>query len=251
MAPARQQPPPQYNKEERVLCFHMDMLYEAKVMDVQPEKKPNDGYRYKVHYKGWKNTWDDWVLADRIRPFDEEHKELAAQLHAQLRSSMQRSSKQPKKSQRGGPDSSRGSEERGSVSAQGVRAGRRGKDWELEQVGDVFFVLRMCLALRFVATRCHGCQPQPSSRLLPRPLLQTKADGLINPPPGCSQSPRDGCSRAPLGLAWAHDPCPSIPVPPSRCPMCGEVSPLGTLPSPSALHSPRCRLHGTLPISLL
>jgi hypothetical protein len=109
------------------------MLYEAKVMDVQPGEKPGDGFRYRVHYKGWKNTWDDWVLADRIRPFDDEHKELAAQLHAQLKNSMQKTSKQPKKAVKGGGDSARGSEERGSGAPQGGR-GRRGKDWELEQV---------------------------------------------------------------------------------------------------------------------
>ncbi|KJZ80240.1 hypothetical protein HIM_00090 [Hirsutella minnesotensis 3608] len=134
MAPARQQQAPQFSKDEKVLCFHLDMLYEAKIMDVQPGDKPGDGHRYKVHYKGWKNTWDDWVLADRIRPFDDEHKELAAQLHAQLKNSLQKNSKQPKKNLKNGGESARGSEERGSAAAQGgARGGRRGKDWELEQ----------------------------------------------------------------------------------------------------------------------
>ncbi|KAF4478612.1 mortality factor 4 1 [Fusarium agapanthi] len=135
MAPARQQPaPPPFRKDEKVLCFHMDMLYEAKIMDVQPGEKPSDGYKYKVHYKGWKNTWDDWVLVDRIRPFDDEHKELAAQLHAQLKHNIQRSTKQPKKGLRSGAESARVSEERsGSATVQGGRGGRRGKDWELEQ----------------------------------------------------------------------------------------------------------------------
>ncbi len=131
MAPTRQQAP-KYSKDEKVLCFHMDMLYEAKIIDVEPAENPADGHRYKVHYKGWKNTWDDWVLVDRIRPFDDEHKELAAQLHAQLKQSLQKNTKQPKKNQRA--ESGRGSEERGSAAAQGGRGGRRGKDWELEQV---------------------------------------------------------------------------------------------------------------------
>ncbi|KAM0451296.1 hypothetical protein ACHAO4_005966 [Trichoderma viride] len=133
MAPARQQPPPPFSKDEKVLCFHMDMLYEAKIMDVQPAEKPNEGYRYKVHYKGWKNTWDDWVLVDRIRPFDDEHKELAAQLHAQLKTSMQKTAKVPKKVVKSGGESARGSEERSSAVTQGGRGGRRGKDWDLEQ----------------------------------------------------------------------------------------------------------------------
>ncbi|GFP52648.1 chromatin modification-related protein eaf3 [Trichoderma asperellum] len=123
MAPARQQPPPPFSKDEKVLCFHMDMLYEAKIMDVQPAEKPNEGYRYKVHYKGWKNTWDDWVLVDRIRPFDDEHKELAAQLHAQLKTSMQKTTKVPKKVIKSGGESARGSEERSSAVTQGGRGG--------------------------------------------------------------------------------------------------------------------------------
>ncbi|TQV95057.1 histone acetylase complex subunit [Cordyceps javanica] len=164
MAPARN-PPSQFSKDEKVLCFHMDMLYEAKVTDVQPAEKQGDGWRYKVHYKGWKSTWDDWVLADRIRPFDDEHRELAAQLHAQLRQSMAKNSggggsKQHgpgggggagggggsggggRKGLRGGAGgadaSGRGSEERGGSAAagfgggRGAGGGRRGKDWELE-----------------------------------------------------------------------------------------------------------------------
>lgn len=142
MPPTRQQQP-LFHKDEKVLCFHMDMLYEAKVMDVQPGEKAGEGFRYKVHYKGWKNTWDDWVLADRIRPLDQEHKELAAQLHAQLKNNIQKTTKQPKKNVRGAADSARGSEERGSAAAQAGRGARRGKDWELEQVGtflSLFFV---------------------------------------------------------------------------------------------------------------
>lgn len=134
----------------------MDMLYEAKVMDVQALEKPGEGWRYKVHYKGWKNTWDDWVLVDRIRPFDDEHKELAAQLHAQLKHNMQKNAKQPKKGLRSGAESARVSEERGgSATVQGSRGGRRGKDWELEQVRLIFFDS----SLR-VFREVHSTQPQ-------------------------------------------------------------------------------------------
>lgn len=148
MPPTRQQQP-QFQKDEKVLCFHMDMLYEAKIMDVQPAgDKPADGFRYRVHYKGWKNTWDDWVLVDRIRPLDDEHKELAAQLHNQLRHNMQKNAKAPKKNLRpGAADSARGSEERASSAVQGGRGGRRTKDWELEQVRDIHFTCLLSFAL--------------------------------------------------------------------------------------------------------
>lgn len=150
MPPTRQQQP-QFSKDEKVLCFHMDMLYEAKIMDVQPAgDKPSDGFRYKVHYKGWKNTWDDWVLVDRIRPLDDEHKELAAQLHAQLRHNMQKNVKQPKKNLRpGASESARGSEERASSTVQGGRGGRRGKDWELEQVRSFLLLILPPLLLLY------------------------------------------------------------------------------------------------------
>jgi mortality factor 4-like protein 1 len=50
---------PQYGKDEKVLCFHLELLYEAKVLDYK-QKDPNDkrdGFLYKIHYKGWKNTY--------------------------------------------------------------------------------------------------------------------------------------------------------------------------------------------------
>jgi len=49
-----------YKKDEKVLCAHHELMYEAKVLAVQPKKfwKSDDKnpYEYKVHYKGWKNT---------------------------------------------------------------------------------------------------------------------------------------------------------------------------------------------------
>ncbi|KAI1067031.1 hypothetical protein LB506_004161 [Fusarium annulatum] len=177
MAPARQQPaPPPFSKDQKVLCFHMDMLYEAKIMDVQPAEKPSDGYKYKVHYKGWKNTWDDWVLVDRIRTFDDEHKELAAQLHAQLKHNIQRSTKQPKKGLRSGAESARVSEERsGSATVQGGRGGRRGKDWELEQTipPNALFVLFASVLWQFWAVICKFGPVGPLVRLVERRSIHT------------------------------------------------------------------------------
>jgi mortality factor 4-like protein 1 len=46
-----------YAKDEKVLCFHHEMLYEAKILDVRPtEDKESPSWQYKIHYKGWKNT---------------------------------------------------------------------------------------------------------------------------------------------------------------------------------------------------
>ena len=167
MAPTRQQPQPLYSKDEKVLCFHGELLYEAKIMDVQAGDKANgEAWDYKVHYKGWKKTWDDWVGKDRIRPFDDEHKELAAQLHAQAKRSMQASAKQTTKTSKVGNDSTRGSEERGSAAVQGGRGGRRGKDWELEQVSHFSSVAASLLSRDcYLASQAHDTSTYCASPL--------------------------------------------------------------------------------------
>jgi hypothetical protein len=59
MAPAASSNPAVYEKNEKVLCFHHELLYEAKVMDDpqrEDEKDKMSPWKYRVHYKGWKNT---------------------------------------------------------------------------------------------------------------------------------------------------------------------------------------------------
>ena len=89
------------------------------------------------------NSWDDWVPQDRVRKFTDENKELAAQLHNQMKMLQQKAPKSgPGKpgGKRGanGSDfsSARGSEERtGSAAAQPGRGGpRRNRDYDLEHV---------------------------------------------------------------------------------------------------------------------
>ncbi|KAG9804311.1 hypothetical protein KCU98_g22924, partial [Aureobasidium melanogenum] len=84
MAPAA--PGPMYGKDEKALCFHHELLYEAKVLDSrhtdQNDKK--SPYEYKVHYKGWKNTWDDWVPQDRLRKYNDENLELSKNLRQEM-----------------------------------------------------------------------------------------------------------------------------------------------------------------------
>ncbi|KAK3315372.1 MRG-domain-containing protein [Apodospora peruviana] len=139
MAPPKQQQPP-FSKDERVLCFHMEMLYEAKILDVQAGEN-GEGWQYKIHYKGWKSSWDDWVPQDRVRKFTDENKDLAANLLAQFKSLQSgKAGKQPKKvggrGANGSADlsSARGSEERtgaGTVTQSG-RGPRRARDFDLE-----------------------------------------------------------------------------------------------------------------------
>ena len=54
MAPTKAATAP-YAKDEKVLCFHHEMLYEAKVLETRPTED-GTSWQYRIHYKGWKNT---------------------------------------------------------------------------------------------------------------------------------------------------------------------------------------------------
>lgn len=47
-----------YSKDEKVLCFHHEILYDAKILDVRHKDSTDkkSPFEYQVHYKGWKNT---------------------------------------------------------------------------------------------------------------------------------------------------------------------------------------------------
>ncbi|KAF2839617.1 MRG-domain-containing protein [Patellaria atrata CBS 101060] len=133
---------PMFAKDEKALCFHHELLYEAKVLDlkvVDPNDKKSP-WSYKVHYKGWKNTWDDWVPQDRLRKLTDENKELARDLRKeleQLRNPRQNSKALPVSNhkRRFDASSARGSEERHSsvTAGGGPRGQKRGRDFELER----------------------------------------------------------------------------------------------------------------------
>ncbi|KAL1969524.1 hypothetical protein VTN77DRAFT_8962 [Rasamsonia byssochlamydoides] len=124
-----------YQRDERVLCFHHEILYEAKILDIRhtdPEDRKSP-YEYLVHYKGWKNTWDDWVPQDRLRKFTEENRELAATLRRDAEAALRQRSGHKGSKKRAGSDrdSGRGSEERqSSVPARGTK---RARDNEIER----------------------------------------------------------------------------------------------------------------------
>ncbi|KIY48324.1 MRG-domain-containing protein [Fistulina hepatica ATCC 64428] len=69
---------PVYTVKERVLCHHHGLIYEAKILQVKNFEEPNKtsgetGIHYFVHYKGWKQTWDEWVSPSRLLKFNEEN----------------------------------------------------------------------------------------------------------------------------------------------------------------------------------
>ncbi|KAL1601016.1 Esa1p-associated factor [Nothophoma quercina] len=134
MAPAAA-PEPTFQKDEKIFCFHHELLYEAKVTEVKPNEDDDkkSGFQYKVHYKGWKNTWDDWVPADRIRKFTPESRELANQLRHEMLQAQRaaRQVVQPVKKKAQG--STRGSEERQTSVAAAPRGQKRMRDQDLEK----------------------------------------------------------------------------------------------------------------------
>ncbi|KAB8346235.1 hypothetical protein FH972_023280 [Carpinus fangiana] len=136
MAPARSAPG--YSKDEKVLCFHGPLLYDAKITELRrvDPKDARQGWEYKVHYKGWKNTWDDWTDEGCLMKLTEENRELERSLKKdQLQK--QRAADQAKKASTAtskrrsgiGADSSsmRDSEDRASSAAIGSRGTKRSR----------------------------------------------------------------------------------------------------------------------------
>jgi len=76
----------QFDLNERVLCFHGPMLYDAKILKREENtERPHPstgqvGPHYFVHYKGWKATYDEWLAIDRIKKYNEEGLSLQREL---------------------------------------------------------------------------------------------------------------------------------------------------------------------------
>lgn len=67
-----------FGVNEKILCFHVGLLYEAKVL--KAEKWTGDdnltkavGPHYFVHYMGWRARWDEWVPESRMLKLNEDN----------------------------------------------------------------------------------------------------------------------------------------------------------------------------------
>ncbi|KZT20712.1 MRG-domain-containing protein [Neolentinus lepideus HHB14362 ss-1] len=88
---------PTYTVNERVLCYHGPLIYEAKILKVDnwddaTTQLGSVGQHYFVHYKGWKQTWDEWVPASRLLKFNESSIQLQKQLKEQAAAAQSSSS---------------------------------------------------------------------------------------------------------------------------------------------------------------
>eukprot|EP00058_Branchiostoma_floridae_P020759 XP_002606249.1 hypothetical protein BRAFLDRAFT_84009 [Branchiostoma floridae] len=67
-------PKAKFQENEKVLCFHGPLLYEAKVLEVQQPSKgqaKDKQVRYFIHYSGWNKNWDEWVPESRVLKFSD------------------------------------------------------------------------------------------------------------------------------------------------------------------------------------
>ncbi|WFD32243.1 Esa1p-associated factor [Malassezia sp. CBS 17886] len=67
-----------YQANEKVLCFHGPLIYQAKILKAEEwhgddNQNRASGPHYFVHYQGWKKTWDEWVPQARLLKFTEEN----------------------------------------------------------------------------------------------------------------------------------------------------------------------------------
>ncbi|KAF7795288.1 hypothetical protein EIP86_006442 [Pleurotus ostreatoroseus] len=74
-------PPASFSIGERVLCYHGPLIYEAKILksehwDEATTKTGDVGPHFFVHYKGWKQTWDEWVHPRRLLKLTDTNLEL-------------------------------------------------------------------------------------------------------------------------------------------------------------------------------
>ncbi|KAK7460579.1 Esa1p-associated factor [Stygiomarasmius scandens] len=114
-----------YNQGERCLCYHGPLIYEAKILKVEEFENPQaatgqTGRHYFVHYKGWKQTWDEWVPGERLLKFDETNIAKQKQLQEQAKAANAASSNKAH-----GKTGATAGRDRESISAVGTRAGAR------------------------------------------------------------------------------------------------------------------------------
>ncbi|KAI0665480.1 MRG-domain-containing protein [Trametes maxima] len=113
---------------ERVLCYHGPLIYEAKVLkldvwDASTTQSGIVGPHYYVHYKGWKQTWDEWVDATRLLKFNETNIALqkALQSQSQAAHAAHASSAKAAKAQGAGAGAGAGAKD-------GARGTKRGRE---------------------------------------------------------------------------------------------------------------------------
>ncbi|MCJ1461882.1 Esa1p-associated factor [Pseudocyphellaria aurata] len=245
----------EFAKDEQVLCFHHDLLWEAKILDSKRVVRDDgiSGREYLVHYKGWKKTYDEWVSYDRLRTFNTTNQELAeklkkdAELHPRTT---------PKGSKRKAASSDIGSAPRdgeegtSSVSAAARGKRQRGGDSEFEKVRHVSSSTRSSVS----SNGSPPARPSPASSPglpgspkddHPHPDLSGKSDSPPAKRRRVSPASEDGASTSP----------PSPPSSPTSTasasqPAANHLFPLSFVRGSALQHSPPPRPRSRSPSPL-
>lgn len=80
---------------ERVLCYHGQLIYEAKLLKTQVKDRT---VKYYIHYAGWSKNWDEWVGETRVLKYNEKN----VQLQKDIQKNMESSTKNTKKAAKAG-----------------------------------------------------------------------------------------------------------------------------------------------------
>lgn len=57
--------PTKFAINELVLCFHVGVLYDAKIVKIDASKGPKN-VKYFIHYPAWNKKWDEWVTESQV-----------------------------------------------------------------------------------------------------------------------------------------------------------------------------------------
>ncbi|KAL1922826.1 uncharacterized protein VTP21DRAFT_9202 [Calcarisporiella thermophila] len=102
-----------FEEGERILCFHGPLIYEAKILKAEfrtkeseekQEGEEREGPHYFVHYRGWKNSWDEWVHEERVLKWNDENlakQQQLKELHTRKKSAPKRETTSDAGSDRG------------------------------------------------------------------------------------------------------------------------------------------------------
>ncbi|KAL1407517.1 Esa1p-associated factor [Vanrija albida] len=129
--PANHQPN-QFTTDEYVLAYHGPLLYEARILLAENWNESNTllgsvGPHYFIHYKGWKQTWDEWVPEMRLLKLNEAG---FAKRRALLEAQTKKNRPQPPPSVESPAPSIKGKETKPVKKGEGSR--KRGRDTGLD-----------------------------------------------------------------------------------------------------------------------
>ncbi|KAG2340068.1 MRG-domain-containing protein [Suillus weaverae] len=119
---------------ERILCYHGPLVYEAKILKAETWDETNTklstvGPHFFVHYKGWKQTWDEWVPITRLLKFNDTNVQLQKALMAQASAAASTSGSSSKGKAHGGSIMKDGSSSRGGgLGRKDGRGTKRGRE---------------------------------------------------------------------------------------------------------------------------